>query len=68
MDNLNMLITLYLDNYQDNNDSINRELFNDITWSPFDCIHFTNAKSLEELCGDNDLHRYHSSKSLFSIF
>lgn len=62
MDNLNMLITLYLDHYQDDKDGINRELFNDITWSPFDRIHFTNAKSLEELCGDNYLHRYHSSK------
>lgn len=62
MDNLNLLVTLYLDHYQDNNDSVNRELFNDITWSPFDRIHFTSAKSLEELCGDNYLNEYHSSK------
>lgn len=62
MDNLNLLITLYLDHYQDNNDSINRELFNDITWSPFDRIHFSSAMSLEELCGDNYLQSHHSSK------
>lgn len=53
MDNLNLLVTLYLDNYQNDNNNTNRDIFNNITWSPFDRIVFTNAQSLKELCGDN---------------
>ena len=53
MDNLNILVTLYTDHYQHDDNNTNRDKFNYITWSPFDRIVFTEAKSLKELCRDN---------------
>lgn len=55
MDNLNLLVTLYTDHYQHDDNNTNRNMFNYITWSPYDRIVFTKAKSLKELCGDNDI-------------
>ena len=48
---MNLLITLYSDHYQDGNE--NRDVFKDITWSPYDRITFKTVESFEHLCSDN---------------
>ncbi len=47
-----MLITLYSDHYQDGNE--NRDIFKDITWSPYDRITFKTVESFEEFCSNNN--------------
>lgn len=48
---MNLLITLYSDHYQDGNE--NRDVFKDITWSPYDRITFKTVESFEQFCLDN---------------
>jgi len=63
MDNLNLLITLYSDHYQRDSGDINRDAFNNITWSPFDRIVFTKVHSHKELCSDNYSHTISSDEN-----
>ena len=49
---MNLLVNLYSDRYQDNNN--NRDYYKDITWSPYDRISFKQVETLKQLCSNND--------------
>lgn len=48
---LNLLINFYSDRYQDQNK--NRDVYKDITWSPYDRISFKKVDSFEQFCSNN---------------